>query len=133
MTLGKISDKDMQHCHFQKSTCDIGDSPSRAPILSQHHPRHHPSLFPIPSSAAHAENSSWVSGRHPPFSELIPYSWTLLHQCDCGPQAKNQLPWSMQLSSVEYPLFSSDVKSFSNRLSRILHSRGVWMMELLRL
>ena len=25
MTWGKISDKDMQHCHFLKSTCDIGD------------------------------------------------------------------------------------------------------------
>ena len=31
MTLGKISDRDMRHCHFLKSTCDIGDPPSRAP------------------------------------------------------------------------------------------------------
>ena len=31
MTFKKISDKDMQHCHFLKLTCDIGDSPSRAP------------------------------------------------------------------------------------------------------
>ena len=31
MTLGKINDKDMRHCHFLKSTCDIGGPPSRAP------------------------------------------------------------------------------------------------------
>ena len=32
MTLEKISDKDMRHCHFLKSTCDIGGPPSRTPI-----------------------------------------------------------------------------------------------------
>ena len=31
MTLGKISDKDMRHCHFLKLTCDIGNPLSRAP------------------------------------------------------------------------------------------------------
>ena len=31
MTLGEISDKDMQHCHFLKSTCDIGDPPIKGP------------------------------------------------------------------------------------------------------
>ena len=30
----KISDRDMQHCHFLKSTCDIGDPPSRAPGMA---------------------------------------------------------------------------------------------------
>ena len=34
MTLGKIRDNDMRHCYFYKSTCDIGDPPSRAPALS---------------------------------------------------------------------------------------------------
>ena len=33
MTLGKISDKDIRHYHFLKSTCDIGDPPSRAPFV----------------------------------------------------------------------------------------------------
>ena len=31
MTMGKISDSEMRHCHFLKSTCDIGDPTSRAP------------------------------------------------------------------------------------------------------
>ena len=31
VTLGKISDSDMRQCIFLKSTCDIGDPPSRAP------------------------------------------------------------------------------------------------------
>ena len=31
MTLGKISDKDMGHGHFLKSTCDIGGSPIKGP------------------------------------------------------------------------------------------------------
>ena len=35
MTLGKISDKDMRHCHYLKSTCDIGDPPSRAPLMNE--------------------------------------------------------------------------------------------------
>ena len=30
VTLRKISDNDMRHCHFLKSTCDIGDPSSRA-------------------------------------------------------------------------------------------------------
>ena len=34
MTLGKLSDRDMRHCHFLKSTCDIGTPPPRAPIDS---------------------------------------------------------------------------------------------------
>ena len=33
MTLRNISDRDMQHCHSSKSTCDIGDPPSRAPTF----------------------------------------------------------------------------------------------------
>ena len=32
MTLRNISDKDMRHCHFLKSTCDIGGPPPRAPL-----------------------------------------------------------------------------------------------------
>ena len=31
VTFRKINDKDMRHCHFLKSTCDVGDTPSRAP------------------------------------------------------------------------------------------------------
>ena len=30
MTLKKISDRDMRHCHFLKSTCDIGNPPTKA-------------------------------------------------------------------------------------------------------
>ena len=32
MTLRKISDRDMWHCHFLKTICDIGHPPSRAAI-----------------------------------------------------------------------------------------------------
>ena len=35
MTLENINDKDMQHCHFLKSTCSIGGPPSRAPLKEQ--------------------------------------------------------------------------------------------------
>ena len=35
MTLWKISDRDMRHCHFLNSTCDIGDPPSRAPRVTR--------------------------------------------------------------------------------------------------
>ena len=34
VTLCIISDIDMRHCHFLKSTCVIGDLPSRAPRVS---------------------------------------------------------------------------------------------------
>ena len=30
-TLVKISDSDRRHCHFLKSTCDVGDAPHQAP------------------------------------------------------------------------------------------------------
>ena len=33
MTLVKVSDKDMQHCHFLKLTRDIGGPPSGAPYM----------------------------------------------------------------------------------------------------
>ena len=33
VTLWKISHRGMQHCNFLKLTCDIGDPPSRAPIM----------------------------------------------------------------------------------------------------
>ena len=33
MTLGTISDKDKRLCHFLKSTCDIGDPQSMAPVV----------------------------------------------------------------------------------------------------
>ena len=34
MTLRKISTRDIQHCHFLKSTCDIGDPPIKGLIPS---------------------------------------------------------------------------------------------------
>ena len=35
VTLWKISDRDIGHCHFLNLTCNIGDPPSRAPILME--------------------------------------------------------------------------------------------------
>ena len=32
VTLGKLSNRDMRHYDFVKSTCDIGNPPSRAPL-----------------------------------------------------------------------------------------------------
>ena len=46
MTLRKISDKDMRHCHFLKSTGDIGDPPSRAPIVFGTYPSLQTELVP---------------------------------------------------------------------------------------
>ena len=36
VTLRKIKNSDMQHCHFLQSTCDIGDPPHQGPLEGGH-------------------------------------------------------------------------------------------------
>ena len=46
MTLGKISDKDMRHCHFLKSICDIG-----GPHQGPHDCRDYVHTTPVPGQS----------------------------------------------------------------------------------
>ena len=63
VTFRKIGDRDARHCHFLKSTYDIGDSPSHHQGPHPRRARHHTALT-VHSGAAH--HALTIPRRPPP-------------------------------------------------------------------
>ena len=112
----------MGHIHFVKSTCDIGDPPSRAPIL--------PSTGPLPQITdigplliSHHSSTSlilmflltleriFISSLYFPWNRICQNSWRQYLSCPYGVNPINQTLFSFIL--VRFPITASAQTLFS--------------------